>query len=99
MAGLDAFTISVASTLSGRTLTRAVTGPVNVYDMEGMARKIDLLFHFSHRNLPAPAVVCTDWIVRILMRDVNPCMIIIWLEIRERPFLSFLLLQYCMKGL
>ena len=60
MAGLDVFTISVASTLSGRTLSRVITGPVTVYDMEGMTQKIDLLYHFPHRKLPAPAAACTD---------------------------------------
>ena len=50
MADLDVFTISVASTLSGRALSRVITGPVKGYDMNNTVQKLDLLYHSTQKS-------------------------------------------------
>ena len=49
MAGLDVFTISVASTLWGGTLSKVITGLVRIYHMEYMAQNLDLLYPLQQR--------------------------------------------------
>ena len=49
MAALDVFTISVASTLFGRTLSRVIMRLVKADDMEGMDQKLGL-YHPTQKS-------------------------------------------------